>query len=93
MAEKLINHNLLLDRRNLNSFTQKLKEILESDEQHGCTLVVRSRDSHLMEVEKFVDDEDSVPGFEGSFGTRHMSWYCDGSSITSRDYDIIEIIQ
>lgn len=79
------NINLLLKRSELNDFTTMLRYQCVTN---GDELVVL-RDGMMIKVVwvDIVEYEERIQGFKST--TQHYWFECDGSSITSHDYDII----
>lgn len=81
----MINTAMLASRDGLNEFTQYLKEQCETTDM----VIVRLRDGSTVGVMFVPEDEEQFvrAGFVSNNWT--MCWNLDGSSVTSREYDII----
>ena len=82
----MINDAMFYDKEKLNPFTSKIKELCTI---HGSTNV-KLRDGQIREVTyKKADPEEGISeGF--MHGDWDMIWFADGSSVTNKDFDMVE---
>lgn len=79
------NHALLKSKYDLNRFTKELKKQIYIQDK----IMVRLRNDNYVFVFHKTNAEDEDIFFSKNW---EYCWNADGSSITSKDYDIIEFV-